>query len=188
MAPTVTPRKPRRRPGPKTPLPLGDWKARYVERLREHAGYYLAAEDCGVHYRTVLRERDRDPDFDRACTDAREAVADTVEFALVRQARDGNNAIAAMMWLKSISPATFIERHQVTTLATSVTLTLQPSADDARQLLTLLAGLVTSHTADALVGRLRPLVLDAQKGEPVSEPEPSPAPSLSPAEASGAEP
>ena len=105
----------------------------YLERLREHGGFTLAARESGINVRTAIRERERDPGFDAACSDAIEDLADQLEHDLVRIGRDRHNPLAVIMLLKKYRKE-FIERHQVMQLTASVHLETQ-TAEEARQFL-----------------------------------------------------
>jgi len=102
----------------------------YLER---HGTFHRAAKVAGVSEDTVLRERHRDPEFDRACEHARQVHADGCEEALEGMARESKNPVGLIVRLKAIRPAQYIERSA--TLAVRADLTSGPSSEEAEALL-----------------------------------------------------
>jgi len=123
MAPSavsvVAQERERARPGP--PIPA-DWKARYLEHVRTHGHYALAARRAGVSPKTAERERAADPDFDAECRDAREEAADGIEIDMLDSARRSDNPAGFIVRLKALRPHEYIEKHAVMNFTVSTEL------------------------------------------------------------------
>jgi hypothetical protein len=135
---------PDRKPGP--PLPLG-WKDRYVELIGQRGNFYETAELCGVHYKTALRERDRDPDFDAACMEARQLFADKLEHRMLDSAERSDNPAGFIVRLKALRPQEYIEKHAILNLSADLN-ELPPG--DAVQLLRGMLSQTTPSTTKML--------------------------------------
>ena len=131
-----------------------------MAKVREHGGLCLAAEEAGVSIKTVQRLRANDPAFDGRVEDALELYADTIEHAMVKQAKDRGNPVGYIVRLKALRPGKYIERHQMNVLSMNVTVDASP--EDAAGLLRSMLGDVTPATLQSL---------SAPSGAPRSLPE-----------------
>jgi hypothetical protein len=120
----------------------------YLDRLRAHAGWHLAAEQAGVAYRTALRHRHADPAFDEACEDARQLFADRLINAHSKKSLKTGNPLFAFGLLKAVRPREWIERHLQMTVNVDVE---GPSSEDVKQMLALMLGGSTAETRRLLV-------------------------------------
>jgi hypothetical protein len=143
-APTARPRK--RRPGPPTPQ---NWKARYLELIRKTGNFAKTARAVGVDPVTAYRERERDPEFDRQCLEAREEAADDFEDRMVASAELSGNPAGFIVRLKALRPAQYIEKHAILNL--SADLNELPPGDAVALLKNMLAS-TTPTTAKMLNG------------------------------------
>ncbi len=134
----------KRRPGP--PLPA-NWKARYLEYLRTEGGFYRSARLVGVEYDTTLAERDRDPEFDKACHYARQERADLISAKMVKSAEESGNPAGFIVELKAIRPLEYIEKHAIMTVSANLA---ELPQDDARALLQAMLGSTTPQTQHML--------------------------------------
>lgn len=151
-----------KRPGP--PLPDG-WRALFLAYLEQNGTYYKAAHAAGVSDDTVLRERRRDPEFDRRVDEARQLHADQLEEGMIKQAETHGNPVGYIVRLKAIRPAQYIEKHAVMNLNLNAEL---PPADIAAVLRGTL-GVASDHTR-ALIAGQAPLVIDTPPMLPEAEP------------------
>jgi hypothetical protein len=101
-----------KRPGP--PLPNG-WRGLFLAYYEQNGTYYKAARAAGVSDDTVLRERRRDPEFDRRVDEARQLHADQLEEDLTAEP----GVVGKIVMLKKFRPGEFIEKHAVLNLNVS---------------------------------------------------------------------
>lgn len=146
MAKVETVERVKRRPGP--PLPKR-WQERYLELVRKHGNYYKPAHDLGISIRTAARERDRDPEFDAACLEAREIAADNLVDEMIRGAKDSGNPAGFIVQLKALRPAAYIEKHAITSLTLTANLNELP-VENATLLLKQMLGATTPTTLKQL--------------------------------------
>ena len=66
-----------------------DWKAPFVELLRDFGHVSACAEACGVSQSTVYKYRKDDPKFRASWDEALETLYDSLEAELIRRGRDG---------------------------------------------------------------------------------------------------
>ena len=130
----------RRRPGPSTPP---DWKERYLELIRDRGNFHRTAREAGVDPATALRERDRDPEFDRLCLEARQEYADKAEDTMVQDSHETGNPAGLIVRLKALRPLEYIEKHAIMNVTANLA-ELQP--DDAKALLQAMLGSTTPST------------------------------------------
>ena len=150
----------KRKPGP--PLPR-EWETAYLERIKQHGLYYLAAEEVGVSSKTVQRRRADDPAFNEACLLAREHAADRIAQKLSKQAEESGNPVGHIVRLKQLRPAEFVEQHVVKTLSMNVSV----SADgDSALGQAVLAQLLQHASPETLASVAPPAALEAH---PVSQ-------------------
>ena len=133
-----------RKSGP--PLPV-DWKPRYLDLIKQHGNYYATAELVGISYRTALRERDADPDFDQACLEARQLFADKLETRMLDSAEASGNPAGFIVRLKALRPQEYIEKHAVLTLSADLN---ELPAQDAIAVLRGMLGTTTNTTVKML--------------------------------------
>jgi hypothetical protein len=88
----------------------------------------------------VRIERDRNPEFDAACHDARQYFADTVEENMLASADKHGNPVGYIVRLKALRPNEYIEKHAVV----NMNLSGQLNPDDAARLL----GAMLQHSSD----------------------------------------
>lgn len=132
--------------GPSTPP---DWKERYVALIEEYGNYAQTAKMVGVSGKTALRERDRDPEFDDACQEARQIFADALETKMIASAQESGNPAGFIVRLKALRPAEYIEKHAITSLTLTANLNELP-VPDATALLRAMLGATTTATQQAL--------------------------------------
>jgi hypothetical protein len=138
-----------KRPGP--PLPDG-WRGLFLAYLEARGTYFKAAKAAGVSDDTVLRERRRDPEFDRRVDEARQLHADQLEEDLTAEP----GVVGKIVMLKKFRPGEFIERHAVLNL--NVTSEI-PGVDAVAMLRQMLADM--SPATKALLEGQAPTVIDA---------------------------
>jgi len=133
---------------PKKGLPLPkNWKARYLELLRTHGGFYHCARQLGLDPKTAWRERERDPEFNEACREAREEYADSIEHRMVESAEQSGNPAGFIVRLKALRPQEYIEKHAVLTLSADLN---ELPAQDAMAVLRGMLGTTTTTTVKML--------------------------------------
>jgi len=106
-------------PGP--PIPR-DWQERYLEHVRQHGHYALAAKHAGICLETARRARHADPAFDQLCRDAREEAADQVEIDMLDSARRSDNPAGFIVRLKALRPQEYVEKHAIMNFSVSTEL------------------------------------------------------------------
>jgi len=150
MAPSavsvVAQERERARPGP--PIPA-DWRERYLEHVRTHGHYALAARKAGVSPKTAERERHADPDFDAECREAREEAADGIEIDMLDSARRSDNPAGFIVRLKALRPHEYIEKHAVM----NFTVTTELESADGLQALQAMFETMRPSTQALLQGR-----------------------------------
>jgi len=112
---SVAPRK----NGPALP---SRWQDRFVAAYKKLGGIHLAAEAASISPETVRRYRASDPDFDQACTDAREFYADTLEVNMIASAERSDNPVPWIVRLKALRPHLYVEKHAVMNFSVSTEL------------------------------------------------------------------
>ncbi len=152
--PTVRPRK---KPGPKTPL---GWKDRYLTLLRSQGGYFISARQVGVAPKTAYREREADPAFNDACEEARQEYADSIEHRMVASAEASGNPAGFIVRLKALRPAEYIEKHAVLSLTANLN---ELPVEDATALLKAMLSNTTQETQKSLAptNTPHPQIIDA---------------------------
>lgn len=147
------------RPGPPTP---DGWRGLFLAYYQQNGTYYKAARAAGVSDDTVLRERRRDPEFDRRVDEARQLHADQLEEDLTAEP----GVVGKIVMLKKFRPLEFVERHAVMNL--NVTAGLPPGIDAVAILRDMLAD-VSPHTR-ALLERQAPTVIEGLTALPEADP------------------
>lgn len=125
-----------------------DWQEPFLARLAECGATYRAAYDVGVDVKTVTAERERNPDFADAFSEARNLFADDLEI-LLRDQGDGTvrgNPLPVFALLKKHRPQEYIERHAIL----NVDVHIDVPTDQARQVL----GEMLAHVTPSTVERL----------------------------------
>lgn len=155
----------------------------YLQELEKcEGGLYLAAQHCGINYKTTLRWRESRPEFEEAVREVLERQWDGDEANLRLIARKTNNPLPYFFLLKGGRPLRYIERHAILAatqdapsspeewraLLATVTGTLSPSA---RARLALPSGADTLSPS-APFGAALPSGLEPQALESISSPEP----------------
>ena len=143
-APSTARIAPPSRMGPSTPP---HWKERYLELIRERGNFHRTAREAGVDPTTALRERDRDPEFDRLCQEARQEYADLAEDTMVQDSHETGNPAGLIVRLKALRPLEYIEKHAIMNVTANLA-ELQP--DDAKALLQAMLGSTTPSTQKML--------------------------------------
>jgi hypothetical protein len=122
-------------PGP--PIPA-QWRERYLDHVRLHGHYALAARAAGISQETARRERVANPAFDSDCREAREEAADRVEIKMLESAERSDNPAGFIVRLKALRPHEYIEKHAVVNLNMTAEL---PGVDVVQVLQTMLGHL-----------------------------------------------
>jgi hypothetical protein len=128
----------------------------FLAYLEAKGTYYKAARAAGVSDDTVLRERRRDPEFDRRVDEARQLHADQLEEDLTAEP----GVVGKIVMLKKFRPGEFIERHAVLNLNVST----EPPFDPAALLREMLAGM--SPVTRALLEGQAPTVIAVTSAPP----------------------
>jgi hypothetical protein len=130
-------------PGP--PIPAA-WRTRYLEHVRQHGHYALAAQAAGISQETARRERVANPAFDADCRDAREEAADRVEIKMLESAERSDNPAGFIVRLKALRPHEYIEKN----VTVSMNMTAEVPGVDVVQVLQSMLGHLTEPTRQLL--------------------------------------
>jgi hypothetical protein len=137
-----------------------DWKERYLEHVREHGHYALAARVAGVSQKTAQRERHANPDFDELCREAREEAADNVELKMMASAEISHNPVPYIVRLKALRPHEYIEKHAVVSLS----MTAEVPGVNVPALLAQMLGHLTPPTRELLAQHAPPQLPETTDG------------------------